>query len=316
MFKKIIMLPIIGFLSVCSLGQVFAMEEVSDTLETAAATVRARAIKPEEFKFEPVGNTFSREISGESATFYIRGFRNTRSDFALLQQVHPDADNFKGLFFSRAIARNAEDNPLSQRTAPNPFYSVFIWKKMSTEDSEFLGAIGQGVQPSFGSVVGAGYNPVEHADIIQSFVDSRTRAYGAPKEDGGREDDTQVLDPIGKPLGLVSHYLYLKETVSEEDLLSILESMYNLAVFAKSIGSLLPPENDATLLKQVRTVPHQTYMITDRGGKHDQILQKFDGLSGFLRHAAPGIDKFYNRPLVAYTRLIELSTASTTAERK
>ena len=45
MFKKIIMLPIIGFLSICTAGQIFAMEEVSDTLEIVAATARVGAIK-------------------------------------------------------------------------------------------------------------------------------------------------------------------------------------------------------------------------------------------------------------------------------
>lgn len=317
MLKKIIVLPLIGFLGVCALGQVFAMEAES-TPDAIVARARAAAIKPEEFRFESVDDSFSREISGESATLFIRGFRNTKADFALLQQVHPAADNFKGLFFSKALARNAEDNSLSQRTAPNPFYSVFVWKKMSTGDSEFLGAIDHGVQPTFGAAVGAGYNPVEHADIIQSFVASGTRVLGEPKEDGTREDDSQVLDPTGKPLGLVSHYLYLKGTVEEGDLLSILESMCNLAVFAKSIGSLLPPENDATLLKQVRTVPHQTYMITDRDGAHDAILQKYDGLTGFVRHAAPGMDAFYPpKQSVAYSRLIELPVAvSAAAEEK
>ncbi|MBY0461805.1 MAG: hypothetical protein K2Q34_01315 [Alphaproteobacteria bacterium] len=317
MFKKMILLPIIGFLSVCTADQVFAMEEAELTPDAIVARVRAAAIKPEGFQYKQVGESFSREISGESDTLVIRGFRDSKADVELLKQVHGGTDPFVGLFLSKALSRKGEDNLFSQRTAPNPFYSVLVWKKTATGDLEYKGVVGHGVQPSFGAAVGAGYKIDEHADIIESFVASGTRALGEPKADGGRESDTQVLDSTGKPLGLVSHYLYLNDTVNEEDLLGILESMYNLAVFAKGIGSLLPPENDATLLKQVRTVPHQTYMITDRDGAHDAILQKYDGLTGFVRHAAPGMDKFYDRPLVAYARLIELPvSASTEAEEK
>lgn len=321
MFKKIIALPIIGLLGIFVLiHPVFAMDEgvAAPDLDVIVTNAKQYAIKPDQFRFEAVGDTFSRELSGESDTWVIRGFRNSKTDFALLQEVHPKADNFKGLFFSKALARNAEDNPLSQRTAPNPFYSVFVWKKTATGDQEYMGVVGHGVQPTFGYEIGGGYDAIAHADIIQSFVASGTRVLGEPKEDGSR-DDTPVLDlATGKPLGLVSHYLYLKPTVGEEDLLGILESMYNAALFAKGIGSLLPPENDPTLLKQVRAVPHQIYMITDRGGVHDTILQKYAGLTGLVRHDAEGLNQFYPpAESVAYTRpLVVAVAASDEAEAK
>ncbi|MBY0280967.1 MAG: hypothetical protein K2W94_02295 [Alphaproteobacteria bacterium] len=307
-----ILLALVGLFSVCAAGQVFAMEEgvAASTLDTIVANVKMHAIKPEQFKFERVDDSFAREISGESDTWVIRGFRDTMADFELLKQVHGGTDPFVGLFLSRALSRKCEDNPFSQRTAPNPFYSVFVWKKTPTGEQEYMGAVGHGVQPSFGAVLGAGYKADEHADIIQSFVASGTRVLGEPREDGAREDK-QVLDPTGKPLGLVSHYLYLKPTVGEEDLLGILESMYNAAVFAKGIGSLLPPENDATLGKQVRTVPHHTYMITNRGGAHDTILQKYTGLTGFVRHDAEGLNQFYSpAESVAYTRPVVIAAVT------
>lgn len=156
----------------------------------------------------------------------------------------------------------------------NPYQPLYIFRIGQDNLETLLGAASVSSQPIFETSSGKPYDASEHKNLIDCFVKIGVRT----------TNHKEILDDKARSLGLLKMCVILTKKTTDEDIIAIIESLYNLAEFIKSKGFLLPPELDSTQKQKHRAIPDQMFLSVAANGRLDTLLDKYKRYLGYDRH--------------------------------